>query len=878
MAEIVHRPCGWGHPYAQEPNERVPRHPEVGEIITLYAQCQPQNAFTKVWVVWMDESGEEKKVEAKRKNYSESAENWETILPSFSTPTTLHYRFFGETKQGTVVQTQEYSVDLRTWVKPCELKSTTVQGSEISFSFRFAALDHSVNLHFHVDNSARINLTTDTIELPDETKREKPSWHASAGPDGLNCWICDDFQIRFDAYHMTFTILKNDQPILTESRAFEILMKGEGIILSLRRFFKSPSDEVFLGLGERFNTLNQNGKTIDTRVFEQYRHQGSKTYFPIPFVLSSRRYALFIDSPRWSEFSFSTNGRKSLRVTQKTDPGLDSRLVLLTGNNLMDIVEAFTRSVGLPVLPPVWAFGLWMSSNDWDTQAEVFRQKDLMISHQIPATVLVIEAWSDEKNFYIWNDATYTPGNPGGRFTLKDFEFPEHGKWPDPQGMTEELHNAGLKLILWQIPVLKHLFPQDLEKYGPSEQHDLDEAHMIENDLCVHNPDGSPYRVPPMWFANSLVLDVTNPDALEWWLGKRQYLLDEIGVDGFKTDGGEHLWSEDLQFSDGRSNAELWNLYPKYYQEAYQNFANCHKTSQTIMFSRSGFTGSQSTPCHWAGDQMSTWEAFKSVLIAGQNLGLCGVPFWGWDIGGFSGEIPSAELYLRSTAAAAFAPVMQYHSEHNQHQTPCIDRTPWNMQNRTRDHRVIPIFRRFANLRMSILPYLYSEAHHSSLTGHPLFGCPYAKYLDPDLLNFPTQFLCGRRLLVAPVVAPNREEWTVYLPQGEWKYFWTGEVFSGGQNHTIQAPLDEIPVFVLLGTCLPMNLNPCKRFGAFLGNDLHAYQVLTILQYGENPDTSAYPWFDYITQKTYNLDNKDETLERLRPITESAQDIQWDTR
>src|SRR5260370_17875990 len=94
-----------------------------------------------------------------------------------------------------------------------------------------------------------------------------------------------------------------------------------------------------------------------------------------------------------------------------------------------------------------------------------------------------------------------------------------------------------------------------------------------------------------------------------------------------------------------------------------------------VTFSRAGLRGSASYPCHWAGDEDSPWEAFRASITAGLTAGACGIFFWGWDLGGFSGEIPSAGLFLRSAAAACFAPIMQDHSAHSQ-RVPSRQRTP----------------------------------------------------------------------------------------------------------------------------------------------------------------------------------------------------------
>ena len=82
-------------------------------------------------------------------------------------------------------------------------------------------------------------------------------------------------------------------------------------------------------------------------------------------------------------------------------------------------------------------------------------------------------------------------------------------------------------------------------------------------------------EVRPFWFRGGYLWDVTNPQAREWWLNKRAYLLDEMGIDGFKTDGGEHLWGTQTCASPMDAAAtELWNEYPQLYTEAYYQFAN----------------------------------------------------------------------------------------------------------------------------------------------------------------------------------------------------------------------------------------------------------------------------------------------------------------
>jgi alpha-D-xyloside xylohydrolase len=558
----------------------------------------------------------------------------------------------------------------------------------------------------------------------------------------------------------------------------------------VRMEFESPNVESFHGLGERYNAFNLRGSSLDVSVYEQYKNQGVHTYMPVPFFLSSQGYGFYIDTARFSTFDLAASRGDRWQFQAELGSQASLTFHVYAGKEPKQNLQMFSRQIGLPQLPPDWAFGHWISSNEWNSQKTVMEQLRLSQLHDIPATVLVIEAWADEKTFYIWNDAQYSPKPADQPFKLADFTFPADGLWPDPKGMIDELHRQGIRLVLWQVPVLKHLGGEC------HPQQDIDEAYMLEKSYHLKWPDGSPYRVRPFWFHDSLLPDFTNPEAVDWWMSKRAYLLDELGVDGFKTDGGEHLWGREVVFANGLRGDEGLNLYPNLYVGAYHRFARQKRNGDALTFSRAGFTGAQAFPCHWAGDENSTWDAFRASLLAGLNAGLSGVPFWGWDLAGFSGEIPSAELYLRAAAMAAFCPIMQYHSEFNDHRTPLRDRTPWNIAERTGQAKVIDIYRHFVKTRMELLPYITAEARHCAETGEPL--------MRPLFLDWPAdlqawqiwdQYCFGRGLMIAPILEPGTLTRRLYLPEGEWQDFWTGAEFSGQQWITVPAPLEQIPVF-----------------------------------------------------------------------------------
>jgi len=557
----------------------------------------------------------------------------------------------------------------------------------------------------------------------------------------------------------------------------------------------APGERV-VGFGERYDTLDQRGLQLDSMVFEQYKNQGAerRTYLPMPFahVVGASGWGFHVRTSRRVWFDVGASTAELLWVEAETGPDGALELSLFDGSP-REVLRDFLGEAGRAEELPDWVFRLWASGNEWNTQAEIMRQADLHRDHDIPVGSVVIEAWSDESTFTTWRDAKTTVVDGAEPRTLSDFSFPAEGAWPDPKGMTDELHRRDIRLHLWQIPLIKM-------RPHPAGQVRADAEAAIRDGVLIREqaPDGSlrPYRNRGWWFPLGLMPDLTDERAARWWTEKRRYLVDEVGIDGFKTDGGEHAWGRDLVYLDGRTGDEKNNTFPVHYAEAYGELLR-RSGKAPVTFSRAGFTGSQAHGAFWAGDENSTWEAFRWSMFAGLNAAASGIVYWGWDLAGFSGDVPTAELYLRSAAAATFVPIMQYHSEFNHHRTPSRDRTPWNIAERTGDDTVIPVFREFAKLRERLVPYLADETRRAIAAGEPLmrplfFDAPDAA----EAFAHPFQWMLGDELLVAPVVEEGAAGVTAWLPPGEWVDAFRGTRVSGDTIVERDVPVDEAAVWI----------------------------------------------------------------------------------
>ena len=364
-------------------------------------------------------------------------------------------------------------------------------------------------------------------------------------------------------------------------------------------------------------------------------------------------------------------------------------------------------------------------------------------------------------------------------------------------------------------------------------------------------------------------MDFTNEEASRWFLEKRRYLLEDVGIDGFKTDGGEFVWGRSVTASDGTRGDELRNAYPDLYAQAYYDFANAVSGGK-VTFSRAGGSGMQKHPLCWTGDQNSDFAAFQSAIRASLSANMSGIPFVAWDIAGFSGDVPSAELYQRSVAQAAFSPVMQVHSENSGDPTPSQARTPWNMAQRKGDDACLETYRYYANLRMNLLPYIYTEARWASESGEPMMrSMAYAFPEDKTAAEYEFQYLLGRNLLVAPVTTPNAKQIEVYIPEGIWYHFFTGERYEGG-IHLIPAAVDEIPVFVREGTILPVNTDETGMLASYVGNGTDEFVNQWYLVF---PGSGRYTWYDYVNQREIMVETNGSEL-----TVDGASATNWEIR
>ena len=299
------------------------------------------------------------------------------------------------------------------------------------------------------------------------------------------------------------------------------------------------------------------------------------------------------------------------------------------------------------------------------------------------------------------------------------------------------------------------------------------------------------------WFGAGGMLDFTNPAAVAWWQKKLRPLFD-TGVDFIKNDDGEDL-PDDARAFNGMDGREYHNIYGFYYGRAtYERgkLENQIDQPRSVIYARSAWVGSQRYPALFLGDQQADFEGIRRSVRAGLNLAMGGFSYWTADVFGLAGKT-TPEVHMRYAQWALLTPVARYFVR-----PPKIDNTrfPWS-----HNAQVEFNFRKYAELRMRLLPYFNTLAHESHITGTPLMRPVMFEFEDDERLRgVDDQIMLGGGLMVCPVTEPGARSRKIVLPAGLWHDFWSERSWKGNIAIEYPAPLDRLPLLVKGGTILPL--------------------------------------------------------------------------
>ncbi len=466
-----------------------------------------------------------------------------------------------------------------------------------------------------------------------------------------------------------------------------------------------------------------------------------------PIWLASNGFAILAKTNESLKISFNEGGNGLFSISCHHD-GVDIRI--WAGKHLPEAHLKLMTFLGWP--PPVpeksfigdTLFCTWTQYPRAISQARILEMAQAIRSRDFPCSTLIIDdRW--ESGF---GELTFS----------KDF--------PDPIEMVASLHKLGFKVLLWVTPFIN--------------EETANFKTLAEKGLLVMTMDKTKPSLLKWWGGCAGLVDLTNPEARKWYKDKLLDLKNNIGIDGFKIDGGDAKYQPDPMLSKWHcpiGDSGYSNLLLELFEEIAPN--NCESRTAWLSQNRKIIWREGGKDSHWGLD-----NGLQAMVTLGLHLSLMGYDTLIPDM--VPGRVqtmisslplPTDELFIRWTEASAFFPLFQF------------SYFPWNYSEPTS-----AIAKKFAMLHKNLEDYLLETAENRKVPIlRPLW------YDEPDRKEFYSvndQFLLGRDLLIAPVLNEHQLARDIVLPSGLWKDAWTGKCFRAKRISMHPAPCPGIPVFV----------------------------------------------------------------------------------
>lgn len=569
----------------------------------------------------------------------------------------------------------------------------------------------------------------------------------------------DNFRLIFK--NSSGTILSEDAEL------FGIHWQGTAVSC----YKKLQQWEKFIGLGEKTGGLNRYGQTYTNWNTDHFGYgtNADPLYLSLPFYIGLHHdncYGIFFDNSHKSTFNFGAGNNRFSYFTAE-DGDLD--YYFIHEKNVGGIISAYTTLTGKTPMPPKWALGYQQCRYSYYPDKEVIRLAKTFREKEIPADTIYLDIHHMEE--------------------CKVFTF-DKKRFEKPTELIKHIKDLGFKVVVILDPGIK--VDEDYLPYTEGN----------EQQLFIKYPDGKNYegQVWPGWCAFP---DFTKPETRDWWAEKLNFYL-QAGVDGFWTDMNEPAtWGQTIpdlvQFNyEGQiaSHKKSRNVYGLQMARSTNNgLANYHQGKRPFVLTRSGFAGIQRYAAVWTGDNVASDEHMLAGVRLVNSLGLGGISFAGYDIGGFVGNT-QPKLFARWIALATFCPLFRAHTMINSNASE-----PWAF-----GEEVEQISKNYIRLRYKLLPLIYTAFYKSYESGIPLSKSLSIDYSFDDKVYhgaYENQYLFCEHLLVSAVES-YKEITKIYLPEGTWYHFFTGEKLDGNQELLWECPIEYLPVFVKAGAILPM--------------------------------------------------------------------------
>lgn len=584
-----------------------------------------------------------------------------------------------------------------------------------------------------------------------------------------------EIHVKLNLHNFTLEYSLDGIELFCDRKPLSYNFAGEFGRESYHYITRDKSEKIY-GLGDKGGELNKSGRAYRIECTDCMGYDAAESdplYKHIPFYICENDigcYGIFYDT---SDISYIDLGKEinNYYPTYKYFKTEDDCLVyyVFFGTKL-SILRQFAHLCGKQMLPPKWSFDYCGSTMAYTDAPDADKQMDDFLNK------LKSENLSCG-GFYL--SSGYT--SIGNRRYVFNWNL---DKFPDPKNFIEKFDENGIKII----PNIKPAFLDSHPLYN----------EIAAKGLFVKDADGTPF-LTEFWDGLGSYLDFTNPEAFLFWMENVKEALLDLGITSTWNDNNE-FDIKDINalvygFGGGTVSASRIRPVLTYLMVAASYMAQIKKepSLRPFLSTRSGNIAIRRLAQTWSGDNRSEFSDLRFCHNIGLTMSLSGLYFYGHDLGGFDGDMPSRELLLRWLQHGVFEPRFTIHSWNKDGSATM----PWSYPD------ISDAVHRIFAQRKKLTPYLYNCAYNAVEKEIPLNAPPLLYYDDEELNAVNNSMMVGTDILASFVFEEHRDTVEVYLPKGE-NWYLGENLYPGGQTVELHIPSkSEVPYFVRSGCVLP---------------------------------------------------------------------------
>ncbi len=568
---------------------------------------------------------------------------------------------------------------------------------------------------------------------------------------------------------------KDKKLLFSDRKPYPYNFSGEFGSENIHYLSREENERIF-GLGDKGGDLNKAGRAFRIETADSMGYNAKTTdilYKHIPFYICENSvgfYGIFYDTANTSYMDLGNeinNYYEPYKFFKTEDKAL---IYYVFFGSKLKILKSFSSLCGKMPFPPKWSFDYCASTMAYtdapDSEKEMngFLKKLKELGLSCGAFYLSSGYTSIGKGRYVFNW--------------------NYEKFPEPEKFIENFKKNGIEIL----PNIKPAFLESHPMYN----------EIAEKGLFIKNPDGTPF-VTRFWDGDGSYLDFTNEAAYDFWKAQVKEKLFDFGI--------SHTWNDNNEFDikdidalcSGFGEGEVKaseirsQLTELMVMASYESARENAPTLRPFISSRSGGAGIRRLAQTWSGDNRTAFEDLRYCHNIGLTMSLSGLSFYGHDLGGFSGDMPSRELLLRWLQHGIFEPRLTIHSWNKDGSATM----PWSYPD------IIESVKSIFAQRKRLLPYLYSSAYKSVQTDEPLNAPLLLYYKDEKIPTEGDCLLFGRDILAYFVFDEGETEAEAYLPEGD-DWYLNEKLFKGGEKFKLNIPASSpMPYFVRAGSIIP---------------------------------------------------------------------------